>query len=468
MNATNTYMPNNPSRRSKASQETPHPVTYREEILSPIFSLSTAGESVAVIASASMGKSRLTHFLLRKDVARHYLAAENEELLFIRVDFNRMLDFTAWHLYELVLDACLSALEENDTFDELRSEYLDLHLEVVRSGNSMLAQRLVERLLRNLCRKHQRTLCLILDEFDDAYVQLPSQVLAGLRGLRDANKYRLCYLLFTRQHPQQLRDPAECEGLFEQFSRNILYLQPYQNEDARRVIHQLGDRRNVPATILTSQVVEELITLSGGHAGLMTALVSGLKDEPPFDPMQLTQWASDLGKVREECRKIYDGLQREEQTALRLQSHDALPSHSSAEQLVEKGLLTKNSSGDLTIFSLLLQAFVASQIEAPLAGLSLDEDTGLVTVNGTSYSELTGLPFDLLRILARRDGDIVSRDEIAASLYGNSDGVTNNQIDAVVTRLRHEIEPDPSKPQFIKTVRGRGYRLIFRPDEHQD
>jgi len=47
-----------------------------------------------------------------------------------------------------------------------------------------------------LCTELGLRLCLIFDEFDECYGNLPGQTLANLRALRDANKYRLSYILF--------------------------------------------------------------------------------------------------------------------------------------------------------------------------------------------------------------------------------------------------------------------------------
>lgn len=435
-----------------------HPVTYRGETLALIFALLPAGESAAVVASASMGKSRLVQFLLREDVAAHYLGEEADRLLLVWLDCNRLGDFSAWHLYELVLDALLAAVEERPALTALRDEYRALHLEVIRSENGLLAQRVVERFTRALCRGEGLTLCLVLDEFDEAYAKLPPQVLAGLRGLRDANKYRLCYLLFTRQHPEYLRDPAECEGLYEQFSRNVLYLQPYQPEDARRVIQQLAVRRGVEPTLLSEFVVEKLLALSGGHPGLMTALISGLKDDPPPSLNRLQTWAQGLDKVQEECRKLYEGLRVEEQAALRRLAHDQSPGHAALTLLEQKGLAILEVEGRPAIFSPLLAEFAARQSDTPL---HLDEETGIVTVNGVVHSELDELPYKLLRCLYRRAGEVVSKDDVAVALYESRDGISDNRIDAVVTRLRKVIEADPNKPRFLQTVRGRGYRLAL-------
>ena len=66
---------------------------------------------------------------------------------------------------------------------------------------------------------------------------------------------------------------------------------------------------------------------------------------------------------------------------------------------------------------------------------------------------------DLLAALARRPGEVLTREEIAAALGQEDAG--ERAIDVQVTRLRRKIEPDPREPTFLQTVRGRGY--VLRP-----
>ena len=68
---------------------------------------------------------------------------------------------------------------------------------------------------------------------------------------------------------------------------------------------------------------------------------------------------------------------------------------------------------------------------------------------------LTENEVQLLRILAQRHGEAISRHELAAL---TSAGVERT-VDVQVTRLRRKIEPDPKEPVHLQTVRGVGYRL---------
>ena len=72
---------------------------------------------------------------------------------------------------------------------------------------------------------------------------------------------------------------------------------------------------------------------------------------------------------------------------------------------------------------------------------------------------LTGGEAALMQALARRAGEILSREDIGEALGTPDAG--ERAIDVQVTRLRRKVEPDPREPRFIQTIRHRGY--VLRP-----
>ena len=244
-----------------------HPINYRQELVAPIFRKLQASESCAVIGAASMGKSRLIHFLLRQDVQHHYLQSAHPTLLAC-VDCNRLVGFTTWALHELILTALVEGCGEHATLTDQRTRFNQLREQAILSRNELLAQRNVELALRMLCKEQGWRVCLLLDEFDTTYQTLPSQALASLRALRDMNKYQLSYLLFLRNPPLQLRAADDAEGFYELFSRSLLGLRPYSPEDGQRVIMQILARRSHELPGVSHAVIPELLYLSGGHPGL--------------------------------------------------------------------------------------------------------------------------------------------------------------------------------------------------------
>ena len=70
------------------------------------------------------------------------------------------------------------------------------------------------------------------------------------------------------------------------------------------------------------------------------------------------------------------------------------------------------------------------------------------------------VPLVLLQALARKPGEVLSREEIVDTLQMDEAG--ERAIDVQVTRLRRKIEADPARPQVLVTVRGIGYRYEAR------
>jgi len=91
--------------------------------------------------------------------------------------------------------------------------------------------------------------------------------------------------------------------------------------------------------------------------------------------------------------------------------------------------------------------------------LRVDGESGDVWVEKKRI-ELQPKECDLLLFLHRNVGRVCSKDEIAEAVWPEYKGaVYDYNIEKLISRLRHKIEPDPAHPQFIITVRGRGYRL---------
>jgi two-component system OmpR family response regulator/two-component system response regulator RstA len=77
--------------------------------------------------------------------------------------------------------------------------------------------------------------------------------------------------------------------------------------------------------------------------------------------------------------------------------------------------------------------------------------------------DLTTAEFDLLWLLARHAGSILSRDDLLLQLRGIGFDGLDRSIDARISRLRRKLNDDPENPTRIKTVRGKGY-LFSRHD----
>ena len=85
--------------------------------------------------------------------------------------------------------------------------------------------------------------------------------------------------------------------------------------------------------------------------------------------------------------------------------------------------------------------------------------------NGDALVDLTSTEFDLLEMLVRSAGRIVSRDQLAAVLYQRESTSNDRAVDVHVSHLRKKL--DPTDRDLIKTVRGVGY-LFCSERERQE
>jgi DNA-binding response OmpR family regulator len=73
--------------------------------------------------------------------------------------------------------------------------------------------------------------------------------------------------------------------------------------------------------------------------------------------------------------------------------------------------------------------------------------------------ELTALEFKLLAAFIRNGGKVLSRDQLLDLVWGHGAFVTDRVVDNHVVTLRKKVEPEPSEPRYIMSVRGLGYRF---------
>ncbi len=79
---------------------------------------------------------------------------------------------------------------------------------------------------------------------------------------------------------------------------------------------------------------------------------------------------------------------------------------------------------------------------------------------GGSPLEMTPKEFQVLRLLASRSGEVVTRDELLNEVWGYENYPTTRTVDNHVATLRAKIELDPANPAHLRTVHGVGYKFI--------
>ena len=86
---------------------------------------------------------------------------------------------------------------------------------------------------------------------------------------------------------------------------------------------------------------------------------------------------------------------------------------------------------------------------------------------GDEEISLTPLEFDLLVQMARKPGQVFSREELLENVWGYRHASDTRLVNVHVQRLHAKIEQDPEEPQIVLTVRGVGYKTV-KPEDFRD
>lgn len=90
----------------------------------------------------------------------------------------------------------------------------------------------------------------------------------------------------------------------------------------------------------------------------------------------------------------------------------------------------------------------------------LNEEKKEITKNG-KYIKLTAGEFEVLSLLLKREGFVISREDIFEnSDILNQDYESSGSLAVIINRIRHKIEDNPKEPQYLHTIRGMGYKFI--------
>ncbi|GIM45534.1 DNA-binding response regulator [Collibacillus ludicampi] len=83
-------------------------------------------------------------------------------------------------------------------------------------------------------------------------------------------------------------------------------------------------------------------------------------------------------------------------------------------------------------------------------------------MQGDKQVDLTPREFELLHYMIKNSGRVLSRDHLLDKVWGYEFVGDTRIVDVHVSHLREKLERDPKNPEYIKTVRGVGYKFVRR------
>lgn len=91
--------------------------------------------------------------------------------------------------------------------------------------------------------------------------------------------------------------------------------------------------------------------------------------------------------------------------------------------------------------------------------LVLNEEQRIISLQGKEL-HLTAAEYGILGYLMKKEGGVVSREELIYNIEAISEETTNKSIDVIIGRIRQKLGENPKEPKYIHAVRGVGYKFL--------
>ncbi len=91
--------------------------------------------------------------------------------------------------------------------------------------------------------------------------------------------------------------------------------------------------------------------------------------------------------------------------------------------------------------------------------LEVDENSMTIKFFGNELS-LTGAEYGILSYLIKKNGGVVSREELIYNVNAISEDTSNKSIDVIIGRIRQKLGENSKEPKYIQSVRGIGYKFL--------
>jgi hypothetical protein len=448
----------------------PHTIIRHDKIDKLLQALAESN-CAAVVGLSNTGKSMLLRYLRSREIARQYQQLTGRQAAFVYVDCNSMFEVTGQGLYELVLRSVQESIPDLD--DALSARLNDHYRRIVEADTQFLMPLSFNNAMQAIIEDGRRDLVLLLDEFDEAFDALDGRVFLNLRALKDKYPQHLMYVTATVRRLGSKRSDEQTAEFVELSASHTFILRFFSRAESDELADALAEHSGLEDG-LTDRERDFLWAQTGGHPRQLRGALSHLIELRLNDPdayqahgidLVLDEMLHDM-TLRSECSRLWGQLGPEERStliAVAVGSTDQ-PGRRALQAVSEWGLV-RGEGEEAAIFGELMAGFVRRQhtIQRELpSGIWVDQDSGDVWVEGSPAPPLTELEYRLLSLLFTRESKLTDKFQIVETVWGVSyiNDVDDTRIEKLVSRLRAKIEPDPSTPRYIITVRGRGYKLV--------
>jgi len=433
-----------------------YPDTTRFAEIEKILSFVKEGHSCQLIGIPGTGRSNLLGLLpYNRNVRIKHLGDNQKWFHFVLLNFSEIRKKPLLDATKFMFLGLLDSLRERN----MDKEYVAINTifkESIGLNDEMVLFQGLKKTIDFLAVEKELTIVFLFDRFEEYVPTVTSDFFANLRILRNRAKYRFSVVFSTNKALDDMLEPTFFADFYEYMAGKIVYLPIL---DKPGLDFRISHLEKITGKKVNKKMLDEIITLTGGHGNLtrhcLEAILATSNQQPEPNP-ELIEFFLKQKPVRSVLFGIWNSLNPFEQdllTVLNFADQDI-------SYLKNVGLIDKNK---LTITLLKEYALEKNKLSAENEKIILDETSNEIKKGDLVISDkLTSSEYKLLKLLILNGEKLIDREEIIRAVWGemqSTAGVTDQALDQLIFRLRKKIENDPNNPEYIQTIKGRGFKF---------
>ncbi len=438
-------------KQNEASHfESLYPAETREKEIGEIIGFVKKGLSSQLIGLPGSGKSNVLNLLTyNRKVRTLHLGNAQNKYHFVYMDFSEIKGRNNFEVIKFILISLAYSLSErrmNKEYGEI-NKYLK---EAISFNDELILFQALKKSIDFLANELDLTVILLLDRFDQYFYDVSDSFFLNLKILRNRAKYKFSTVFSLSRSIQELLEEDVYSEFSEFFSQNKVFLSLFDKIGIAFRLSYLDKTTNKKTSEMTKK---ELLRITSGHGKLTRVGYELLLSEKEISDIENFLEQKDI--IKKVCYEIWDTLTPAEQNILiKISKKEDIKIPNYFEEIE----LIKNGEIYIPIFEKFL-----SKVKFKNELIVYDEGKNEILKGQDNLTDvLTPLEFRVLRFLIINKDRTCEKEEIINSVWKDSktqEGVSDQALDQIAYRLRKKIENDPNNPNYILTIKGRGFKF---------
>jgi len=306
--------------------------------------------------------------------------------------------------------------------------------------------------------KDQKQIIFIIDRFEKICEQFPKEIFDTIRYVAKNSQRKVMFILGVDREITDIRSILELDQFYTLINESTYYLKPLNENDFEDYSLNLAKEYGIK---ISNENIKQLYIYTGGNLRMLKSFMLHLENNPENITEEIKNYSTDT-RITYQAERIYNHLNIKLQDVLHKiisQQNLEIEDNLFYSRLQKMGLITEEGK----ILNLIFENYIKNLFSANSSGLILNEKTGEILQNNIKIdTKLSGNEYKLLKFFLENQNQTLSRDDVASAVWDSTtkEGVSEEAIDQLISRLRDKIEEDKNNPKHIITLRGRGYQFF--------